>query len=277
MTIHKVDLDPQSLLNLIQQQSYTIASMQSELKALKHEVSAMSAKLASERRSQSVDPYYGNQDKRSDDLDPQALLTLIHQQTDTITKMQAELTALKNRLGVDKRSDDFDPQAMLTLIHQQADTIANMQAKLTALENSMSAAQAIDSYIVAFTAHMSQSGVAVGTSSPFLFDAVVTNIGNGYNPHTGVFTAPYNGIYAFFFSIMNHGSSALHVAIEKTGTVLASTYAQGISSTYDKASVMATVSLQKGDQVFVRRVDGDTNILGEAATMFSGFLISPEP
>ncbi|KAK7474368.1 hypothetical protein BaRGS_00034416 [Batillaria attramentaria] len=222
-------------------------------------------------------------------------------------------------LGVDKRSDDFDPQAMLTLIHQQADTIANMQAKLTALENSMSAAQAIDSYIghkgkfsssssvkrssraasevdpdlnnprllskllgledvwLAFTAHMSQSGVAVGTSSPFLFDAVVTNIGNGYNPHTGVFIAPYNGIYAFFFSIMNHGSSALHVAIEKTGTVLASTYAQGISSTYDKASVMATVSLQKGDQVFVRRVDGDTNILGEAATMFSGFLISPEP
>nr|KAG5689859.1 hypothetical protein BaRGS_002370 [Batillaria attramentaria] len=45
--------------------------------------------------------------------------------------------------------------------------------------------------LVAFTATLRGGGpVTIGRYSPIKFDNVVTNIGNAYNSHTGVFTAP---------------------------------------------------------------------------------------
>ncbi|KAK7474369.1 hypothetical protein BaRGS_00034417 [Batillaria attramentaria] len=184
-------------------------------------------------------------------------------------------------LGVDKRSDGLDLQALLTLIHQQTDTITKMQAELTALKNSVNECRHVSSYIVnqgklAFTAHMSGANVNVG-STPFIFDVVTTNIGNGYNHQTGTFTAPYRGVYAFFVNVLNHRDyDYIHVAIEKNGQVLAVTLAETHEDAFDKGSAMATTRMQQGDQVVVRRVDGANEIRGEPTTMFSGFLVSPD-
>nr|KAG5689870.1 hypothetical protein BaRGS_002381 [Batillaria attramentaria] len=57
-------------------------------------------------------------------------------------------------------------------------------------------------FTVAFTATLQGGGpVTIGNSSPIKFDKVVTNIGNAYNSHTGVFTAPVSGTYGFFLSL----------------------------------------------------------------------------
>lgn len=44
--------------------------------------------------------------------------------------------------------------------------------------------------------------VASNRSEPIVFEVAQINDGQGYNPTTGVFTAPHRGIYKFSMTIM---------------------------------------------------------------------------
>jgi hypothetical protein len=75
---------------------------------------------------------------------------------------------------------------------------------------------------VAFTAMFSHDNVSDGIQlSPhqtLIFDKVITNAGNGYNPLTGIFTAPVAGHYAFSIVMMkaNNGTHpSLSLALMK--------------------------------------------------------------
>ena len=124
---------------------------------------------------------------------------------------------------------------------------------------------------------MSAVHVNVGASAPFLFDAVVTNIGRAYNNKSGVFVAPRDGVYVFYFIMVNDGATpTIHAAIEKDGTVLGVGTSDGIGSSnmWDDGSVLVTTHLKKGSHVYVKRRDGGTQVYGDVYTNFSGFLLS---
>lgn len=63
----------------------------------------------------------------------------------------------------------------------------------------------------AFYAYISRNFGEVGANHIFLYDIVVTNQGNAYNKHTGAFTAPSNGLYAFCYTAFAAGE---HIAGE---------------------------------------------------------------
>jgi hypothetical protein len=48
-----------------------------------------------------------------------------------------------------------------------------------------------------------------------LFDHVWTNVGNGYNPNTGKFTAPKGGLYQISGTVMSVPGKQLHVYLFK--------------------------------------------------------------
>ncbi|XP_045895396.1 complement C1q-like protein 4 [Micropterus dolomieu] len=109
---------------------------------------------------------------------------------------------------------------------------------------------------VAFSASLLASGAA--TVGPFpgfttmVFKNVVTNIGNAYNPNTGMFTPPVKGAYHFQFYIGafigSHGTAAVLV---KNKERTFATYEHQTSG-FGTATNGITLLLDVGDVVFMQ-------------------------
>jgi hypothetical protein len=124
----------------------------------------------------------------------------------------------------------------------------------------------------AFTVAMS-SASSSWNSGTLVFPAVVYNIGRGYDPNTGIFTAPVDGHFVFFVNIQSLGSNYVHVDIVHNS----SPKVRAMASTpdYSPGSNLAVLRLQKGDRVWVEHSGGKGYHTHSDVplTTFSGFLI----
>ncbi|TRY79058.1 hypothetical protein DNTS_033307 [Danionella cerebrum] len=138
---------------------------------------------------------------------------------------------------------------------------------------------------IAFTASMSASEST--SRGPFtsetklIFDKVLTNIGEAYDPITGVFTAPVRGVYYFRFTGSAFSSHDLGLSIFKGQKRFVSSYEYNSSDKNDQMSNGAVIELDPGEEVHVRLwvrswvfVDRRYNY-----STFTGFLVHllPEP
>ncbi|CAG2205983.1 C1QL [Mytilus edulis] len=113
------------------------------------------------------------------------------------------------------------------------------------------------------------------TLSPFqtlVFDKVYSNEGGGYNAHTGLFTAPVNGMYYFVVSFLAAGGST-HLLLLKNNHEVARGYGRGQDAT---GSIVSTVQLKRGDVVRVSEITGQGHerILGDGWSSFTGFRLN---
>ncbi|ROJ01916.1 Complement C1q-like protein 4 [Anabarilius grahami] len=132
---------------------------------------------------------------------------------------------------------------------------------------------------IAFSAGLLESGDAyIGpftTEITLTYRKVFTNIGNAYNPITGVFTAPLKGAYMFRFSLFGHGPNVATAAIYKNGQkmVIANDYHPQDDLNSSNGVVLI---LEVGDVVYVklwsgRRIrDSENN-----HNTFSGYILFP--
>ncbi|XP_063413026.1 complement C1q subcomponent subunit C-like [Mytilus trossulus] len=74
-----------------------------------------------------------------------------------------------------------------------------------------------------------------------VFDKVYLNEGGGYNAHTGLFTAPVNGIYYFAVTFMAQSGNT-HLLLLKNNHEIARGYGD---STYDIGSIVSSAYLKK--------------------------------
>uniref|UniRef100_A0A3B3UX49 C1q domain-containing protein n=1 Tax=Poecilia latipinna TaxID=48699 RepID=A0A3B3UX49_9TELE len=90
------------------------------------------------------------------------------------------------------------------------------------------------------------------THTTLVFRHVVTNVGNAYNPHTGLFTAPVRGAYHFEFYIYGHGSSnpTSAVLVKNREQIFTAWTTQPEGG--QKTSNGVTLLLNVGDVVFLR-------------------------
>ena len=136
-------------------------------------------------------------------------------------------------------------------------------------------------FVVSIVAKETQEGFTVGLTnsnggwigSILIFPHVVTNIGNGYNPTTGKFTASKKGTYVFFVTVNTESKNYIYLDIVHNGASKVRTMSHN-SASYLTGSNMAVLELNKGDTVWVSRNDGKSYYSHSVPiTTFSGFLL----
>nr|XP_020443016.1 collagen alpha-1(VIII) chain-like [Monopterus albus] len=160
---------------------------------------------------------------------------------------------------------------------EQAAKLANQEAEIEKLKQQLPFGSGFQQ--VAFSASLSAQGALTlgpfGTPTILIFKHVVTNIGNAYNPNTGVFTVPVRGVYHFEWHIgviaePSHGSDA--VLIKNTVPTF-NTYEYQMSG-YGSSSQGVNLLLEPGDILFLRIWPGSKIYDNDVhQTTFSGHLL----
>nr|KAG5709746.1 hypothetical protein BaRGS_027771 [Batillaria attramentaria] len=148
-------------------------------------------------------------------------------------QMQQENTDLKQQLETLTHQDTDLKQQLQTLTQKDADLTqqvqtlvtedANLRQELEMLRQNASAMQAVSTPKVSFQAFLLGyrfAGHSLNSGDTLVFDHTTSNEGGAYDSRTGVFTAPVDGTYAFFVSVVTDGG----VGLEADGSVVSSYY-----------------------------------------------------
>lgn len=129
--------------------------------------------------------------------------------------------------------------------------------------------------VVAFSATINQAHVdSIGLHQNIVFSDVITNIGNAYNNHHGVFIAPVSGLYMFSATLLSSQNAELAAAIEINGTDAVRMFEKGADGRHGSASQTIIIKLRKGDDVSIQSVFSDSHSYwGDKYTSFSGVLL----
>ncbi|XP_066517558.1 complement C1q-like protein 2 [Hoplias malabaricus] len=160
------------------------------------------------------------------------------------------------------------------LVDQQGAMIVELKSELLKMQKDIE-----ESPKVAFSAALTNSG----TVGPFsvltrlIFTKVFTNVGQAYNPTTGVFTAPVKGVYYFRFTALGYlKNNAMSVNLHKNDHTLMHIGSYNTHGYHEFISSGLTLELEKEDKVFTS-LSATYKLFDNAnnSTTFTGFLLYP--
>lgn len=103
------------------------------------------------------------------------------------------------------------------------------------------------------------------------FDDVLLNKGNAYDPTTGVFTAPEDGVYSFEWTFLSIQKSSVYLEIVVDGVRKAITCINQQGSLHISSSGHLLYELKEGNKVWIRTSHVTAGYLhGNKYTFFSG-------
>ena len=127
---------------------------------------------------------------------------------------------------------------------------------------------------------MSKKEVNIGPHHTLIFDHIETNIGNGYNGHTGVFIAPLNGVYMFLYTVFGTLHSHMSFEITVNSVARGAIFVDNVtaSNSYTGSTGVAVFVLNRDDDCFIRthstyHSTGNINSNSLMRTSFSGVKI----
>lgn len=127
--------------------------------------------------------------------------------------------------------------------------------------------------IVAFSAYRSDSQTLTSKEKHFKFDKIWTNIGNAYDPATGIFIAPQPGVYHFSAVALSESDATAYIYLLHNITRKPGSWVTGDG--FKTGTLDVVLNLQKGDEI---SVGGSSPYTLYSDTYnfstFSGYLIS---
>jgi len=196
----------------------------------------------------------------------------------TVTDLQSQVAVLTNEnAGLNSSLGDHT-----ALIAAQQSRIGIMKARndeqqitIDSLSGNLNVLNSTFNTKVMFTALYTKRE-RVTTGIILKFASVQVNVGNGYDPSTGRFTAPVSGWYSLGFSAMCDSSNGngLHIEAFCNNKIVFGIHSD-CASDYDTTSNAAVVKLDLNDECYVKPYES-SNIYGgyHSASIFTGHLIS---
>ena len=135
--------------------------------------------------------------------------------------------------------------------------------------------------MIAFHAQASPHQRNLAIHQIVIFHNVTENIGQGYDPTTGVFTCIVPGLYYFTMTIMTDPNSQVETELVMNGNMRMVVYSGGYHY-WNTGSNAVVMDLNEGDKVWVRVLQNYVNagstthmIHGDQWTTLTGFLLKP--
>jgi len=201
----------------------------------------------------------------------------------------SEVAAMRERLTAATETQSSLQQNLGNMMQQMATVQANLNAYKTQAEDLIKINLAQDEKLkalvdvssavtakMAFTAALGSTAGPVEKDMPLKYQRILSNIGSGYNPATGIFTAMVRGMYYFSYTMYNNNSGQPNsvLSLMMNTQKIVSTWDTEGNDSHDSATNAAVVQLEAGDSVFVQlyanRVLYDD---GYYFNTFSGFLL----
>ncbi|XP_048743551.2 complement C1q subcomponent subunit B-like isoform X2 [Ostrea edulis] len=130
-------------------------------------------------------------------------------------------------------------------------------------------------HVIAFHASLKSHLNNVPVNATITFGNVDLNMGNGYNPETGVFTAPEDGVYSLAWSYLSRQGGTVYVAAAVDNVDRVFTCIENQQSKFISTSGHLLHKLKRGNQVWIRVFNtAATFIHGGYYSYFSGSKIN---
>ncbi|XP_048036102.1 complement C1q-like protein 4 [Megalobrama amblycephala] len=196
------------------------------------------------------------------------LCSVLTELTTTVTEQKENIRALETQLReqrtfiLDEMKKKNEEISNLTL--SQVELIKENRDREIAFSASMR--ESVQVYIGPFT-----------TEITLTYRNVFTNIGNAYNPITGIFTAPLKGAYMFRVSVLGHAQTISSASIYKNGECVVLAYDDQPQGVLNSSNGVVLI-LEVGDVVYVRLWSGKRlydSWHNNNHITFSGYLLFP--
>ncbi|KAL6462612.1 hypothetical protein MHYP_G00290340 [Metynnis hypsauchen] len=224
----------------------TQQSCKPDIHSVLREMSAMLAELKVEQRHTTTAVNSMESRLRASESQMEELRKKNEEQSQIIQAQAVNQNAMEERFG----------NELEELKRKSDDELKDLKTSFKVTENQVeSLKQENQERKVAFSASLT-GGEADHTGPydtlfPLVYKHIFTNIGNAYNPATGIFTAPVRGVYQFKFNINGGGGRVVAVELHKNGHHIAGTYAnqpQGNVTSSNGVSLL----LEVGDVVCIK-------------------------
>lgn len=201
----------------------------------------------------------------------------------------SEVATMREKLATMTQKQSTLEESLSVMMQKMANVEANLQSCKSQAEELQKINQAQNEQLkvlvdvtsasvakVAFTAALGSSVGPFEQDTALKYQRILSNIGSGYNPATGIFTAMVRGMYYFSYTMYNNNSGQPNsvVSLMMNSQRMVSTWDTLGDDSNDSATNAAVVQLEAGDSVFVKlyanRVLHDDNYYYNT---FSGFLL----
>lgn len=126
--------------------------------------------------------------------------------------------------------------------------------------------------VIAFHARLGPGHLRnVPVNTTMKYGIVLLNKGEGYNPNTGIYTAPEDGVYSFAWSFLTFQGGTVYIAAVVDNVDKIHTCINNQQSVHINTSGHLLYELKKGNKVWIRTWHVPaTSIHGGYYTYFSG-------